>query len=50
MINEVAIDPEFLLEWSKDRGKSKEFLNNYGLGTRRIVSSFPKNKLQPSQT
>ena len=44
MINEVAIDPEVLLEWSKDRGKSKEFLNNYGLGTRRIVSSFPKNK------
>lgn len=44
MIYEVAIDPEVLLEWSKDRGKSKEFLRSYGLGTRRVISSFPKSR------
>lgn len=44
MIKEVTIEPEVLLEWSKDRGKSKEFLNSYGLGTRRVLSSFPKRQ------
>lgn len=44
MIKEVTIEPEVLLEWSKDRGKSKEFLKSYGLGTRRVISSFPKSR------
>lgn len=44
MINEVAIDPEVLLLWSKSSRDYNEFLHSYGIGTRRIVSSFPKQK------
>ena len=42
MINEVAIDPKVLLEWSKDRRDYRDFIRDYGIGTPRIVSSFPK--------
>lgn len=42
MIYEVAIDPEVLLEWSKDIRDYRDFIRDYGVGTPKIVSSFPK--------
>lgn len=44
MIKEIAIDPDVLLEWSQDRRDYREFKNEYGVGTPRIISSFPKTK------
>ena len=41
MIYEYAIQPEVLIEWAKDRRDFKLFKRNFGLGTARIVSTFP---------
>lgn len=44
MIYEYALDPEILSVWaSNDRGYA-EFFREYGLGTPRVFSSFPKQK------
>ncbi len=44
MLKEVAINPEVLLRWSKDRRDYLYFDRNYGIGTPRIISSFPKTR------
>ena len=44
MINEYAIEPSVLSTWAASRRDYAEFLREYGLGTPRIVSSFPKRK------
>lgn len=46
MIKEVAIDPKVLLEWSKDIRDYRDFNRDYGIGTPRIVSSFPKGNFK----
>lgn len=44
MIYEYALDPALLNSWASDNRDYAEFLREYGLGTPRIVSSFPKKK------
>lgn len=44
MINEYALEPEVLASWASDNRDYAEFLREYGLGSPRIVSSFPKRK------
>lgn len=44
MIHEYAIEPSVLTAWAADKRDYAEFLREYGLGTPRIVSSFPKKK------
>ena len=45
MIYEYFVDPEVLAEWAKNERDYAEFLREYGLGTPRILSSFPKAKV-----
>jgi len=45
MIHEYALDPELLSIWAGNDRDYAEFLREYGLGTPRIISSFPKKKL-----
>lgn len=44
MIHEYAIEPTVLSAWASSDRDYAEFLREYGLGTPRIVSSFPKKK------
>ncbi|BCE02794.1 hypothetical protein [Marinicellulosiphila megalodicopiae] len=44
MIYEYAIEPEIIIEWSKNTRDFREFFDKYGLGSPRIFSSFPKGK------
>jgi len=44
MIFEYALQPSVLLSWSSNHRDYSEFFREYGLGTRRIISSFPKKK------
>lgn len=44
MIKEIAIDPDILIEWSQNRRDYRDFIEGYGIGTPRIISSFPKTK------
>ncbi|QIL90051.1 hypothetical protein GNX18_10020 [Microbulbifer sp. SH-1] len=44
MIHEYAIEPNVLCAWSESKRDYAEFLREYGLGTPRIFSSFPKLK------
>lgn len=44
MIKEIAIDPDVLIEWSRNIRDYRDFMEKYGIGTRRIISSFPKTK------
>lgn len=44
MIHEYALDPAVLISWANNDRDYSEFLREYGLGTPRIVSSFPKKK------
>ena len=44
MINEYALEPKVLASWASDQRDYAEFLREYGLGTPRIVSSFPRKK------
>lgn len=44
MIHEYALDPAVLISWADNDRDYSEFLREYGLGTPRIVSSFPKKK------
>lgn len=45
MIYEVAIDPEVLLEWAKSERDTFFYYRDYGNGTPRIISTFPKSKV-----
>jgi len=44
MIKEIAIDPDVLIEWSQNIRDYRDFMEEYGIGTPRIISSFPKTK------
>lgn len=44
MIHEYAIAPSVLACWAKNSRDYREFLREYGLGSPRILSSFPKAK------
>lgn len=44
MIHEYAIEPSVLSSWAMNKRDYAEFLREYGLGTPRIFSSFPKTK------
>lgn len=44
MIHEYAIEPRVLYAWAENKRDYCEFLREYGLGTPRIFSSFPKLK------
>lgn len=45
MIHEYALEPTVLSAWASNHRDYAEFLREYGLGTSRIISSFPKKKL-----
>lgn len=44
MIHEYALEPTVLSAWASNDRDYAEFLREYGLGTPRVVSSFPKKK------
>jgi hypothetical protein len=44
MIHEYALDPAVLSAWASNSRDYAEFMREYGLGTPRIISSFPKKK------
>jgi len=44
MIKEFALDPALLLHWAKTERDYREFFREYGRGTPRLISSFPKTK------
>ena len=44
MIYEYAIDPTVILKWADNARDYAEGIREYGLGTPRILSSFPKQK------
>lgn len=44
MIYEYVIDPSVLYSWAANDRDYAEFLREYGLGTSRVISSFPKKK------
>lgn len=44
MIHEYAIEPNVILSWASNGRDYAEFFREYGLGTPRIISSFPKSK------
>lgn len=44
MIKEFALDPTLLLHWAKSTRDYHEFFREYGRGTPRLISSFPKKK------
>lgn len=45
MIHEYAIAPSVLASWANDKRDFREFLREYGLGSPRILSTFPKAKV-----
>lgn len=45
MIHEYAISPGLLKKWAANDRDYSEFLREYGLGTPRLASSFPKQKM-----
>lgn len=45
MIHEYALDPSVLTFWASNDRDYAEFFREYGLGSPRIVSSFPKKKV-----
>jgi len=44
MIHEYALDPVVLKSWSSNERDYSEFMREYGVGSPRIISSFPKKK------
>tara|TARA_R110001583_G_scaffold124593_1_gene275994 strand:+ start:14124 stop:15053 length:930 start_codon:yes stop_codon:yes gene_type:complete len=44
MINEYALQPLVLNNWASNSRDYAEFFREYGLGTPRVISSFPKKK------
>ncbi|MBU1296875.1 MAG: hypothetical protein KJ609_05815 [Gammaproteobacteria bacterium] len=44
MIHEYALDPAVLASWASNRRDYAEFLREYGIGTPRLISSFPRKK------
>lgn len=45
MIYEYALDPDVLKKWASNRRDYAEFLREYGKGSPRLISSFPKKKV-----
>ncbi len=45
MIHEYALDPEVVSQWASSDRDYAEFMREYGLGTPRIISSFPKSNI-----
>ncbi|MCQ4246070.1 hypothetical protein [Stutzerimonas decontaminans] len=45
MIYEYALEPTVLAAWASNDRDYAEFLREYGLGTPRLVSTFPKKKV-----
>lgn len=43
MIYEYALEPSVLSDWASDNREYSSFFREYGLGTPRIISSFPKS-------
>lgn len=50
MIHEYALEPGLLKQWASDTRDYAEFLREYGLGTPRLISSFPKKKRSKLQS
>lgn len=50
MIHEYAISPELLKIWAANDRDYNEFFREYGLGTPRLASSFPKQKVAKSRS
>ena len=50
MIYEVAIDPEVLLEWAQSERDTCFYYKDYGSGTPRVLSTFPKSKVHKLRT
>ena len=44
MLHEYAISPQLLQEWASNVRDYREFIREYGLGSPRIPSTFPKQK------
>jgi len=44
MIHEYALDPELLKSWASNDRDYAEFFREYGIGTPRLISSYPKEK------
>ena len=44
MIYEYTIEPDVIILWASSTRDYKDFLDRFGLGTSRFVSSFPKSK------
>ncbi|WP_291321187.1 hypothetical protein [Desulfonatronospira sp.] len=44
MIYEYAIEPELAVDWGKDRSEYRYFIEQFGIGTPRIMSEFPRFK------
>lgn len=44
MIHEYALEPSVLNSWASNDRDYAEFLREYGLGTPRVISSFPRSK------
>lgn len=44
MIHEYAIEPKVISSWASNDRDYAEFFREYGLGTPRIISNFPKSK------
>ena len=42
MVYEYALEPELVASWHKDRMKCRFFIDNFGFGTGRVVSDYPK--------
>ena len=45
MLREYAVEPDLVPTWL-DRKTGRYFLNNFGLGTPRIISQYPRNNWQ----
>jgi len=44
MIHEYFIEPSLIYKWAQNRKDAKKFFNEIGVGSSRILSSFPKSK------
>ncbi len=44
MIYEYAIEPELAVDWGKDRSEYRYFIEQFGIGTSRMMSEFPRFK------
>lgn len=44
MIHEYFIEPNLIYKWAKDPRDTKKFFNEIGLGSPRLLSTFPRSK------